>query len=675
VAHGYFRGKLDQTPRWRKLIMFALFEPLYMLYNGATWGWVNYPALGRSDATETREDPTLPLGRGALKSLMRLLVEVLHDRGTWCNVSTSRDLKRITARVDHEGISFLTITLPNFGADLQKGLSQGYVDRNLFSGFPRKGELPQFLGGFLDLVFDRATGCLLDNPDVDSIQAIRQISLMFAKVELPASEKRTKAAFQAYVKCESDVREWDKMWSSGISSAGSQQADLKDRFARLALLLWAEPLQHIDREIYMGELVPKHGPGATAERLLGNEKFEQREWTSRLEYLFPHGEYLAPNWRYFSDLDNVDIREPGSERPVRVITVPKTLKTPRIIAIEPACMQYTQQAILERLVYQLGRSNHPSSWLVGFDDQEVNHLLAEQGSSKGDLATLDLSEASDRVSNQLVRELVSPWPHLHEALDATRSRKADVPGFGVLRLAKYASMGSALCFPVEAMVFATIIFVGIERALKRRLTLKDIKSFQGSVRVYGDDIIVPVNFVTSVIAELEAFGLIVNRDKSFWTGKFRESCGREFYDGLDVSIFKVRQVFPTSRKDVPELVSLVSLRNQAYKFGYWGVTRFLDEEIRKVLPYFPNIAETSSLLGRVSFLGYSVDEEDPNLQTPLVKGFVVSAKPPESNLEGSAALLKYFLKRGDEPFLDVKHLERYGRPKSVYTNLRKARPF
>jgi hypothetical protein len=606
---------------------------------------------------------------------MRLLVEVLLDRGTWCGVSTTRDLKRIEGRVKHEGVSFLTITLPSFGADLRKGLDQGFVDRNLFTGYPWKGGLPQFLGGFLDRVFDRATGCLLDDPDVDSIQAMLQISLLFSKIELPCSEKRTKAAFGSYVKCEMEVREWDKAWDPPNQSRGSQQAVLHEQFARLALLLWDEPLQRVNLSVYAGDLVPKHGPGSTAERLLGNEKFEQQEWTERLEYLFPHGEYLAPSWRYFDDLRHVQLHEPGSERPVRVISVPKTLKTPRIIAVEPACMQYTQQAILECLLFQLERDDFRFNWLLGFNDQTVNNRMALEGSLIGNLATLDLSEASDRVSNQLVRDLVKPWSHLHEALDATRSRKADVPGYGVIRLAKFASMGSALCFPVEAMVFATIILVGIERALKHRLSAKDIQLLRGKVRVYGDDIIVPVDFASSVASTLEDFGLLVNRDKSFWTGKFRESCGKEYYAGQDVTTFKVRRIFPTHRKDAPELISLVSLRNQTYKFGYWGVTRFLDEEIGGLITHYPNVEESSSVLGRNSVLGYSVDSEDLDLQIPLVKGLVVSAVPPRSNLEGYGALLKFFLKRGEDPYLDEKHLERYGRPKAVRTKTQQACPY
>ena len=82
-----------------------------------------------------------------MKSLMCLLREVLLDRGTWCRVSTCFDLKKIEARVKEEGLSFLTITLPNFGKELEKALDQGFVDRRLFTGFARSkrgGELPLF---------------------------------------------------------------------------------------------------------------------------------------------------------------------------------------------------------------------------------------------------------------------------------------------------------------------------------------------------------------------------------------------------------------------------------------------------------------------------------------------------------------------------------------------------
>jgi len=609
-----------------------------------------------------------------MKSLMCLLREVLLDRGTWCGVSTALDLKKIQSRVEAEGVSFLTITLPTFGKDLERALDQGYVDSQLWKGFQKSrssGCLPLFLGGFTSLIFDRASGRLFDVPSIDAIQAIRQITLMFAKINLDCSESRTKAAIAGFVKCEQDVREADKRRSEAACS----------QFARVGHLLWASVLQRVDEQIDSGQLVPKHGPGVTADRLLGNQKYDQTEWTSRLETWFPFLDgFVAPSFRAYQDFDHVDILEPGAERPVRVITVPKTLKTPRVIAVEPTAMQYAQQAVAESLVSHLEGKDNPYRWIIGFRDQDPNRSMARKGSLTGDLATLDLSEASDRVSNQLVRALLARWPHVAGAVDACRSRKADVPGHGVIRLAKFASMGSALCFPVEAMVFATIVLCGIEDGQRRQMSRKTIHGLAGKVRVYGDDIIVPAEYADAVVGKLEDFGLRVNTDKSFWTGRFRESCGKEYYAGEDVSIVRVREVLPTQRQDASELISTVSFRNQCYKSGYWGVVKSLDDFLDKLLArkgesLFPLVAETSSVLGRHSFLGYESQSYCSQLHSPLVRGYVVKAVIPPAKLDGYGALLKFFLKRGFDPFQDREHLMRSGRPMAVSTKPRRARPF
>ncbi len=585
-----------------------------------------------------------------------------------CNTCATRDIDTVAFRFEHEGLSFLTITLPELGKSLERAIDEGQAGRNLFSGFQRKGELPRFLGGFLDRVFDRGSGRLLDDPCIDAIRSLRQLTLMFGKVSVPCSDARVRKALHGYIQCEQEVRE---------SDAALSPIDL-ETFHRISSMLFGSVFAAVDSRVYYGDLIPKHGPGSTADKLLGNKKFLQRTWTHRLEKYFPMESYLLPNNRYYDMLEAVNLLEPGAEIPAKVITVPKTLKTPRIIAMEPTAMQYAQQAIYSGLLEEMFKNRRGQSvsgstlyHLVGFDDQVPNQQLAREGSITGSLATLDLSEASDRVSNQLVRKMLSNHPHLHGAVDACRSRRADVLGYGIserIRLAKFASMGSALCFPIEAMVFLTVVFIGIEQKLNRPLCPQDVKHLRNRVRVYGDDIIVPVDYVLSVVAALETFGFRVNRHKSFWNGQFRESCGKEYFRGEDISIVRVRDLFPTRRQDVAGVESIVSLRNQLYLAGYWRTTAWLDQRIRKVLKYFPVVADTSPVLGRVSFLGYETQRLSPMTHGPQVKGYVKSAPLPRNSLSGEGALLKYFLKRGSLPFADMKHLERSGRPKSV--NLR-----
>lgn len=604
-----------------------------------------------------------------MKSLTALWKIVAQECATWCCTSAIRDYKTVADRTEHEGLSFLTITLPTFGKDFEKGLARGYVDRSLFTGFSWRAGLPQFLGGFLDRVFDRTSGVLVDDPCVDSIRSVRQLSLMFGKLALDCSESRFKDAMQAYVNCEQEVRHSD----SDLSARN------KADFIRLSDMLYARAFTAVDRKVFDNSLVPKHGPGATADRLRGNSKYQLGTWTYRLEKVLPSGEYLLPNWSYYDQLDGIELLEPGMETPVRVVSVPKTLKTPRIIGIEPTCMQYAQQALLPAILEEVKRDDLLRSFL-GFDDQRPNQELARLGSLTGELATLDLSEASDRVSNQHVRLLVRNHAHLFAAVDASRSRKADVPGFGVLRLAKFASMGSALCFPFEAMVFLTLVLLGIDRASSAPLTRAELFALRGKVRIYGDDIIVPVEYVRSVVEVLQAFGFVVNDGKSFWTGKFRESCGRDYYHGDDVSFVKVRRMFPTQLKDAQETISLVALRNQLYFAGYWQTCKWLDERLGRLLRNYPVVAATSPVLGRHSFLGYQTERTVAPLWSPQVRGHVVDHTIPASKLDGYGALLKCFhLMQGsasdsESPMshLDVlssmdDHLERSGRPRTVNT--------
>lgn len=597
-----------------------------------------------------------------MKSLKELWNEASFELGALCDVSTTRDIKTVAGRFEHEGMSFFTITLPAFCKSLEKGLADGYIGHDAFPGFARTRGLPRFLGGFLDLVFDRCNGRLLDHPSTDSIYAIRQLTLMFGKMQLPCSDARNAAAVKRYIECEQEVKRNDHTFDVESSD-----------FLSMALRLFGDVLSAVDRKVYDGSLTPKHGPGSTADRLLGNRKFDQTEWTERLDAVFPYGDYALPNWRFSYRLAAVTYLGPRDERPVKVILVPKSLKTPRIIAVEPTCMQYMQQAISEALVESLESSDVLGD-MIGFTDQGPNQAMAQEGSLLGNLATLDLSEASDRVSNQHVRHMLKHFPHLAAGVDATRSRKADVPGHGVIRLAKFASMGSALCFPIEAMVFLTVVFMGLEHDAKRRFTRKDIQSFHGMVRVYGDDIIIPVDSMSTVVRYLELFGLKVNTSKSFGTGKFRESCGKEYFDGTDVSIVRVRRVFPAKRSDVDEVISVVNLRNRLYEAGLWKTSSWLDSGIDRLLGgRYPYVSQDSPVLGRNSFLGYDTERISADTHSPQVKGYVVRSRPRASFVSGEGALLKWFLKRGDEPFADRDHLIASGRPKSLHIQLRWAR--
>jgi hypothetical protein len=450
--------------------------------------------------------------------------------------------------------------------------------------------------------------------------------------------------------------------------------------------VFGSSLSKLDHSIWSGELIPKHGSGATADRLIGNDKWQFTEWTERLETLFPFLEYGLPNARSWSILhpDNdeydeyLDVRflSPEEERPVKQVAVPKTKSTPRLIAEEPTCMQYMQQAIMVPLVREL-ESGALSKHFVGFTQQWPNQAMAQIGSEDRSLATLDLSEASDRVGNWIVEELFSDFPWFLEAIQATRSTRIQLIGGEVVPINKFASMGSALTFPIEAMVFTAIALEAVLRASRETVTKKALSRLRDMVRVYGDDIIVPTHSAELVIESLEAFGLKVNRHKSFWNGEFRESCGKEYWKGQDVSIVRFRKAAPSSRHDVENIVSWVKTRNLFQEVGDYPCTvNSLDDILEALLGHFPYVAPTSVLLGRTHPNGfYQVDRVSGRYQSSLTKGWSVRSKLRKQPLDGHAALLKCLLVTIGLQDTDEEHLQRGGRPLDVSITLGMGRPY
>lgn len=208
-------------------------------------------------------------------------------------------------------------------------------------------------------------------------------------------------------------------------------------------------------------------------------------------------------------------RSPISVSGNRFTTVPKDATKDRGIAIEPSI----------NIFFQLGAGSVIRDRLrrFGIDlehGQYVHRRVACEASLSGELSTIDLSSASDTVSRNLVKLLLPPsW---FEYLDDLRSHKTLFKGRWFL-LEKFSSMGNGFTFELE-----TLIFLAISLAIS-----PDHKAGK-NVFVYGDDIIVPSASSKDVIAALSFFGMSVNKAKTFLDGPFRESCGGDYFNGVDV---------------------------------------------------------------------------------------------------------------------------------------------
>lgn len=563
---------------------------------------------------------------------------ILQDAAAKCYTGTVADwpldLKRLRSRVEHEGMSFLTITLPTFGQEFERCLDQGKVDSTSFSGWKKKRGLPVLLWGFLSLVFEQ-NGLLKEEPDVAAIEGIRQIAYAFKKILLPCTPERESKAIQSYLEIEHD-----------LSSFAVPDSDYRN-FGDVADLLWGNVFGgEVDYQL----LVPKHGPGVTAEGIRGNTKYLCSIWHDRLQPYFPLDSTLQPN-AGVEISDRVIVFLEGQEAPVMVMLVPKTLKSPRVIAKEPCCMQYTQQALSEYLVKAL-ESHWLTSGHLNFKDQEVNQRLALAGSRSGKIATLDLSSASDRVPLVGVERMLAVNPDLLNGLLATRSTHAMLPDGNTIPLRKFASMGSATCFPIEAMYFYTVILTSMWESSGRPLTLRLLKELSRDVYIYGDDIIIPVDAVDGVLLTLAKFNCKVGTTKSFWTGKFRESCGVEAYDGEDVTPTYIRRMCPESTRDASEVISWTATSNLFYLRGYWRTAAYMRKRVESVVGRLPLILENSPGLGWVNYQqGYSVHRWNKIIQRYEVKTLIPTPVYDQDLLDDWPALMKFLLsssRRGEK---------------------------
>ena len=248
----------------------------------------------------------------------------------------------------------------------------------------------------------------------------------------------------------------------------------------------------------------------------------------------------------------------------RLQTVPKNAKTERMIALEPTMNGYIQSGIAAVMTRKLKR--------VGVDlhDQTWNQELARLGAINGSVSTVDLKSASDSVSLELVRALYPPdWV---EAFELCRSEVGVLPDGRVITYQKVSSMGNSFNFPVETMIFWALGQVACEWT----------RCNSNLTATYGDDIVVPTGATHTLLWLLDYFGFTPNVKKTHWKGEFRESCGKHYFRGLDVSPFYFRE-------EVDSVPRLYWLANQIHRWARlsWGLDGRLEDAYTATVSKIP----------------------------------------------------------------------------------------
>jgi hypothetical protein len=215
----------------------------------------------------------------------------------------------------------------------------------------------------------------------------------------------------------------------------------------------------------------------------------------------------------------------------RFTTVPKDCTKFRGIAIEPSVNLFYQLAFGQAMKDRL-----KSQGLNLVTAPELHKLVACESSISGKYATIDLSQASDNLASSLVQLLLPPmW---YEPLNDLRSPYTEIVHAGVKKdilLEKFSSMGNGYTFELE-----TVIFMAICRAV---YVIRGHKPWMSkNVFVFGDDIIVKTELAEDVLAALRYFGFSPNGKKTFLNGPFRESCGGDYFGGVDVRPYFLKEL-------------------------------------------------------------------------------------------------------------------------------------
>lgn len=396
---------------------------------------------------------------------------------------------------------------------------------------------------------------------------------------------------------------------------------VEERLGALNLPPVVENLKRVASVIFgdweVDDFLPVHGSGAVAEREVRgveakNLAFMPSKLISRV--------YLSdrPLTAYSSSVDytpsgNAALSEDKPDI-ARLKFVPKDFKKTRSICMEPIDYMWAQQAVRRWLENYLSSSrffrNH-----VFLHDQRKNQEASQFGSKTGLVDTIDLSSASDSVSWELVKRVFPSKVLKH--LMATRTYRVELPDGSVQKVHKFAPMGSAVCFPVQTILYSIVSqTIGICQAcgldwrqpgcfdgmsdeyieklyrwtFRQHLTDEATGAYQPFL-AYGDDIVLDRRMTSSVVECLSMLGFKVNIDKSFRADQaFRESCGEYHFDGHAVTpmFFKIKKL--DHKVSVESMAGIIEHANRAFEFGY--------KHLRSVLVRFALYMPIHQLDGR-----------------------------------------------------------------------------
>jgi hypothetical protein len=394
-----------------------------------------------------------------------------------------------------------------------------------------------------------------------------------------SSEDRLRNAEKTFIQCETHCRKINTQYAVPLDLLHRVQ----DQFSIII-----DDLPPIEQMQY------DFGPGANFNVSGHTSVYDKmvKEWSISPEAYIPFQRLLTSGSAYLLNQFLEEHRNMFNHialvRGDRLSFVPKSADTLRPITIGPSFSTYLQKGVGKELRIALDRAGNNISHA-----QRRHRCIVKHASESGDLSTIDLSSASDTISREVVKAICPD--NVYQLLNSLRSHEYKYEDRWYT-YEKFSGMGNCFTFELE-----TLLFLSICRAV---VPLE----FHSKVSVYGDDMIVPTEYYHKVVSALCSFGFIVNNEKSFNDGYFRESCGADFFNGVAVR--------PYYCKDSLSHRQLVLFHNHLEEHGWF----FLFPKLRKVfsrrLPnkLFRNKGKPSELRDGYLFGAFSIRENVPTIR-------------------------------------------------------------
>lgn len=515
------------------------------------------------------------------------------------------DIDTFANRIHNEGTDFYAHQLRGLRIDMLSGLETGQLSITSRFGLKKSSALPRFLHGAFANIFNK-DGTLRHDLNVGAVACVNQLTAVFTKVEgdhTPESEEKVLANFvnteKVMASTSLDLTRVIQHCYKARSTKGNTPVDRTlGNIVEEARSLMARVLDGVDPH----EILPNHGSGVSACETPIWARYGTPRYVDKINAEWPMDSYYYSGPQGFCDNLQEFLGSEEYDPCARVLLVPKDCRGPRLISCEPRETMWIQQGVMKQL-YETASAHNLTRGSVLFTDQSPNQLAARQGSlwwkpspvletatalvwgkyhdtlnsdygtcmektkTYADhayldvnqehhvgsckalpLSTLDCTDASDMLRLDLV-ELI--WPkEWFKCLNACRSAYTELPSGQLVEMRKHAPMGSACCFPVMAFTFWSLLTAILPQCMRKH------------VRVYGDDIVLPIFSTSAGIEVLEAVGFKINNSKSYSRGPYRESCGKEYVRGFDVSCARLHAQ-PHDNAD--SRMKLIAFANNLYE--------------------------------------------------------------------------------------------------------------